>query len=121
MWKLPTGITLALVSGSALAHGEEILLIPIYQLGAICTVVLACRPLFRRARWWVLGVFVAIATWAVTGDSVWTGRHAPKFAETSNWGFFIYGSLVPLAAFGVIVAIAWRLQKLHEFRAFDER
>jgi len=113
MWMLATAVVLVLVSDSALADGEDLLLLPIGQLGVICAVALACRDLFRSVWWWLLGVSVTMVTWGFTGLGVWYGGYTPKFADTAR-RYFAYGSLVPLLAFGLVIGIGWGFQKLRK-------
>jgi hypothetical protein len=120
MWKLAAAVSLALVSDSALADGEDLLLIPIGQLGVICAVALACRDLFRSVWWWLLGVSVTMTTWGFTGLGVWYGGYTPKFAHTAG-GYFVYGSLVPLLAFGLVIAIGRGFQRLRKSRESGQR
>jgi hypothetical protein len=61
-----------------------------------------------------------MAIWGVTGLSVWYGGYAPKFANTAM-GYFVYGSLVPLLAFGLVIAIGRGFRKVRKSRESGQR
>ena len=105
-------LTLLLVallsSGQAQASGEEVLLLPVGQVAAVCAVALLGLAFagMRDAR--LVSLLAALAVCAI----VWLvpGKYFPELLRYSGWGNFIIGLLPPLVVGGAAWLIAWGIQ-----------
>ena len=98
-------LSMLLLASPALAHGEEILLVPIGQLVslvALTVVVFVVRSISlpRRILGLILALVVCISVWCGLGDFFF-----PPVFGSSTWGLFLSGLLPPLAAWALIVGI----------------
>jgi len=92
-----------LICRPALAHGEEVLLLPIGQLLAIPALIFIIRR-YAKSRW----VTALVATSAVaTGAALWfvPGSFFPSWLRHTGTGNFLLGVLPPLVIAYVVASI----------------